>query len=114
MRLLLPILIAAALAGCGQSTGVAVGPQVSREDRIKIDASRAREQPALITHKTAEGELVVLTVPTGGTTKRLDVQRCFVWRDGITKTTAMSCPSDQGDTVDALSSSWPGSSGYNP
>ena len=114
MRLLLPILVVAVLAGCGQSTGVAVGPQVSREDRMKIDASRAREQPALITHKTAEGELVVMTVPTGGTAKRLDVQRCFVWRDGTTKTTAMSCPSDQAETVDAPSSSYPGNVGYNP
>jgi hypothetical protein len=108
------LLLIFVLAGCSQSQGVSVGPSVPRAARMKIDDDRAREAPTTIVHKVTDGELVVMTVPTGGTAKRLDVQRCFLWRDTALKTTAMSCPSDQQDTVDSASSSYPGDVGYNP
>lgn len=95
MRFSIALLILAALSGCGESRQPA--SKVSQEQRSKTHADRSREPPGIVVHKTETGDMVVMTVPTGGTAKLLDVQRCFIWRDLEFKSTAMSCPGEQAD-----------------
>ena len=118
MRYLLLLLTISTLAGCGESkpTSQQAKSTASKEDWRRIDAQRAHEAPDVIIQKLDGGEMVVLTVPTGGTAKRLDVQRCFLWRDKYYRTTSMSCPADQSGIEDSVQSgsSYSGNQGYNP
>lgn len=70
---------------------------------------RANQPATAIVHKVDAGEIIMVTVPTGGNERATDQQHCFVWRDAEFKTATLSCPSDQQDTVveAAPQSSWP-------
>ena len=115
MRSPIALLILASLVGCGESKPPS--SKLTSEQRSKIDTQRAHEPPGMIVQKIDGGEMVVLTVPTGGTEKRLDVQRCFLWRDSYYRTTSMSCPADQSgfeDVPQPSRSTRSGNVGFNP
>lgn len=65
---------------------------VSSAKRAETIAAQLKAGPTTEVSNTPEGQLVNLQVPTAGPGNLYVEQRtCLVWRDAVTKTTAMHC-----------------------
>lgn len=88
--------------------GFSLATDKKTEKAQKATASHSARQAAVAqsvakgtqveVEKTEEGDLITLYVPSKGVGGLyVEVKRCLVWRDAVTKTSSMSCPPDVDD-----------------
>ena len=94
-------LLALILAACSAGEASQPTPEAKRqqlaEQRQRVSDDRAREEVNSVTHRLANGELIMLEVPTGGDERSTFLTHCFVWRDAEYRTASLSCPSGLDD-----------------
>ena len=89
------VLLLFLLAGCSD----APAPKV----KLRPGYSPAAKETS---HEMRDGQLVVIDVPVTNSRGRVEIQRCFVWRERAVNSASMQCPSDGIDvpqTGDAVS-----------
>ena len=93
-------LLSVLVIGCSQRAEPV--PQFSNTvERSKAVQAAIDAGPTTRTWQTPEGALVELTIPMasiGG--RRVEYQRCLVWRDAATRTASLDCDRDDIDLSD--------------
>lgn len=99
VRPLLAIATTALLSGCWSSAGEPPKQYRTKSQRLKDAEIAVSKTPTPRTYRLTNGELQVIEVPTADSGGRLDIQRCFVWRDQEYKQASLSCepPHDFGE-----------------
>jgi hypothetical protein len=89
------ILLAALLVGCSQAAPERDAvPRLTAADR-KANSEHAKSLPPdTHTYQVQGNQLLVVDVPVDGTAKRIESQKCFVWRDREFRTASIQCPAD--------------------
>lgn len=94
VKLLLLLAPALLVGGCGDRSAAHESAAAKRiEQRRSAAHAQVSAGPVATVSKLADGDLIALTIPSS-TLRGLyvEVQRCYVWRDGETRSTSMSCP----------------------
>ncbi|MDZ7892360.1 MAG: hypothetical protein U5L73_11460 [Rhodoferax sp.] len=107
---------AALVWGYGAATNIKAEKSLAVTEGAERLRSAIKEKidrgPQVETWDTGEGQLVTVYIPSSLAGVAVSVKRCFVWRDAITKSSSMSCPSDSDDRIDYLEADGPDYSDY--
>jgi outer membrane biogenesis lipoprotein LolB len=88
------LIAALLLVGCSQAAEHETTPRLTAADRKAFSEHAKSLPPDTHTYQVQGNQLLVVDVPVDGTAKRVESQKCFVWRDQEFKTASIQCPAD--------------------
>lgn len=96
------LLLAVTLGGCsGDDRPVSAANEALSAQRKQAVQAALNAGPQTRSWQTSEGAVIELTIPRASITgRRVEYQRCIVWRDAITKSSSMHCDRDDFDPAD--------------
>lgn len=96
------ILCSTLLGGCsGRDSEKETSSDARRTQRKQVVQDTIKAGPQTTSWETPQGTVIALDIPKASLGGRfVEVKHCIVWRDAVTKTSALHCDKDEIDLQD--------------